>query len=236
MTRKSRSEETQKELSWDDAVGRFLEENPDYLVRRPDVLARIALSHDVGGRAVSLIEHQVRVLRERNESLEHQLHDLVAIARDNDAIANRLHRFAVAMIDSQSVEDVFDAAYELLRKEFKLDAVAIRLKMFKAEKPGRAECVDESDHALATLLERLDRGKPVCGTQDEDLTRYLFGDNGATMKSCALIPFGETRPCGVLALGSVDARRFTASMGTVHLGKLGEMLWRALSGKIHTPA
>ena len=52
-----------------------------------------------------------------------------------------------------------------------------------------------------------------------------------TVKSCALIPLGEARARGVLALGSSDARRFSASMGTMHLSKLGEMLSHALAGK-----
>jgi len=236
MTRKSRNEEAQSELSWEEAVSRYLEENPDYLVRRPDVLSRLDLAHEVGGRAVSLIEHQVRVLRERNASLEHQLHDLVAIARENDAIGNRLHRFGLAMIDTRSLEDVFDATYELLRKEFRLDAVAIRVKVADPAACGRAECVAEDDRRLDALLSRLDRGKPACGPQDEDLLTFLFGDGGNMIESCALIPLGEARPRGVLALGSSEARRFTASMGTMHLSKLGEMLRHALSVKLDAAA
>lgn len=236
MTRKSRNEEAQSELSWEEAVGRYLEENPDYLVRRPDVLARIDLAHEVGGRAVSLIEHQVRVLRERNVSLEHQLHDLVAIARENDSIGNRLHRFGLAMLDSRSLEDVLDAAYELLRKDFKLDAIAIRILVTNPAAYAREECVAGDDRKLNALLGRLDRGKTACGAQDRDLTAYLFGDAGNAIESCALIPLGEARPRGVLALGSHDVQRFAASMGTMHLTKLGEMLLHALSVKLSASA
>src|SRR5258706_9528577 len=124
MTQNVSSEEQEKELSWEEAVSRYLEDHPDFFQRHPDALTKLALRHDAGG-ATSLIERQVQLLRDENESLHRQLRELVAIARENDVLGTRLHRFALAMADSASLDDVFDNAYEMLRREFKVDTVAI---------------------------------------------------------------------------------------------------------------
>ena len=58
----------------------FLQQNPDFFDANPHVLADIKLQH-VSGKAVSLIERQVAVLREQRKKLKRQLQDLVDIAR-----------------------------------------------------------------------------------------------------------------------------------------------------------
>lgn len=229
MSQNLPSDEQQSELPWEEAVRRYLEEHPDFFQRHPDVLGRLQLRHDTGGRAVSLIERQVRVLREENASLARQLHELVAIARENDVLAARLHRFALAMADSASLDDVFDNAYEMLRREFKLDAVAI--VCCGEAPPGfpRSEFVGD-DPRLRTVLERYGGPKPACGTGfDESLMRYLFGERATEVRSAALIALGTNPSVGLLALGAHDPHRFHAAMGTVYLAKLGDILMHSIA-------
>jgi uncharacterized protein YigA (DUF484 family) len=226
MTQKLPSgDEAGSEIPWEEAVGRYLEAHPDYFLRHPEVLARLQLRHETGGRAVSLIEHQVERLRRDNRELARQLEELVGIARDNDLITARLHRFALAMIEARTLDEVLDGAYEMLRHEFRLDTVGIRLRAHCA----RRECVGEEDRRLEAVLERLAGGKTVAGVRlDESLMRYLFAEEAAGVRSCALVPLRLRGPFGVLALGSHDEARFAAGLGTVYLGRLGELLAGAL--------
>ncbi|MBS1236716.1 MAG: 3-5-bisphosphate nucleotidase [Proteobacteria bacterium] len=127
MNKKPSIENLEKELSWEEAVGRYLEQTPDYFLRHPELLAALVLPHPEAGRAVSLVERQVRVLRDRNEQSTHQLQELIAFARDNDQLGERVQRFALAMIDSDSLDEVLDTAQDMLRQEFNLDGVAVRL-------------------------------------------------------------------------------------------------------------
>lgn len=231
MSQKLGSEEVQKdaprEITWEEAVARFLEDQPDFLLRHPELLAKLALRHDAGG-AISLIEHQVQTLRARNQDVSQQLHDLVAVARDNDALGARLHRFALAMIGAGSADDVLDTAAELLRREFRIDAVAMRLK--REPVGARAEYVGADDRRLNDLLDRFDGDKPLLdAARDESLRRYLFADAAQEIHSCALVPLGTAARDGVLALGSHDPTRFHVGMGTVFLARLGELLSRALA-------
>lgn len=228
MTQKQPSEELQTELSWEEAVARYLEDHPDYFQRYPETLSRILLTHETGGKAVSLIERQVQVLREQNQALQRQLRDLVNNARENDVLGARLHRFATAMVSCASLDEALDTTYDLLRQEFKLDAVVILLRG-RPVQGGRAELVPEDDKRLNTLFQQFSSGKPICGGKfDDSLMSYLFSGRAAEIKSSALIPLGEKNARGVLGLGTQDPFRFHPGMGTVYLTRLGEMLTHGL--------
>src|ERR1700694_1108958 len=88
--------------------------------------ARLRLPHARGGSTISLVERQIEVLREKQAALESKLAELVRVARANDAISERLHRFthrlllgavpreqAVARIEAGLRED-FDAFHAAL--------------------------------------------------------------------------------------------------------------------------
>jgi len=230
MSQKSTSEEQEKELSWEEAVSRYLEDNPDYFLRHPDSLARLTLNHEVDGRAVSLIERQVQVLREQGQSLQSQLHDLVGIARENEMLGNRLHHFALAMIDCTMLDDVFDSAYLIMREDFKLDAAAIRFRPETKDNSSRPEFVVGKDKRFDNVLAMFHTSKPLCGGKYKtEVMAFLFGEQAAEVKSSALIPLGLKRPQGLLCLGSRDPRRFRSGMGTLYLAKLGEMLTHNLA-------
>lgn len=229
MSKKLTSEENHGEISWEEAVSRYLQDHPDYFQSHPHLLTDLALNHEVGGGAVSLIEHQVKTLRGQNHESQRQLRELVGVGRENDVLGLRLHRFALALIGCATLDDTLDTAYEMLRQEFKLDAAAILFRGDPAKAGHRRECVAADDKRLAELLRLFTSGTPICGGRhDESLLKYLFGVRAGEIKSSALIPLGEGAPQGALGLGSVDPHRFHPGMGTVYLTRLGELLARGL--------
>ncbi|HEV2285026.1 MAG TPA: DUF484 family protein, partial [Steroidobacteraceae bacterium] len=111
--------------SEEDSIAAYLQRNPEFFERHQAVLARLKLPHARGGAAISLVERQIEVLREKLAALEGKLGELVRTARANDAIADRLHRFtrrllravpraeAIARIEAGLRED-FDAFHSAL--------------------------------------------------------------------------------------------------------------------------
>lgn len=230
MSQKLSSEEPQDELSWEEAVARYLEQNPDFFERHPDVLAALKLSHGPGERTVSLIERQVQVLRDQQTSLHRQLRELIGIARENDLLTARLHRFALAMLEAATRDEVLDTARDLLRQEFRLDAAVILLAVDDERVQRRPEYLAADDPRLRAVLDRLSIGKPVCGSRrDIEPAQRLFAAAGTDIQSVALIPIGASRVRGVLGLGARDPQRFHAGQGTLYLTRLGELLERALA-------
>jgi len=230
MTRKKlSSDQPPDDTASEEALVAYLHEHPDFLDRHPQLLARLSVAHTAAGGAVSLIERQVGLLRTENESLRRQLRELVQIARENDELAGRLHRFALAMADSGSLDDVLDTAYEMLRREFKLDAVTV---LARGNAPGgfaRGEFVGD-DARLPDVLQQVDGARPLCGGKlEESLMGYLYGAQAAEVRSTAIIPLGHRDPVGVLCLGSHDPQRFHATMGTVYLLKLGDILLHSIA-------
>jgi hypothetical protein len=230
MSQKLTNEGRGDELTWEEAVSRYLEDHPDYFERRPQLLTRLALNHETGGRTVSLIERQVQVLREQDVASQRQLRELVSIARENDVLGQRLHRFALALIETPGPEEALEAAIDLLRTEFHLEAVVVRLAAEQPIAGRRAEYVDGDDVRLNALIRQFSAGKPICGGKfDDSLNEFLFGEGHREIRSSALIPLGAHPARGVLALGSHDPHRFHPGMGTVYLTRLGELLMSALA-------
>lgn len=235
MTQKTTNEEPEKDVSAIDSaaeegIASYLEQHPDFFLRHPEVLEQLDLRHHAAKGTVSLIERQVQVLRDRNHTLDRQLRELVAIARENDVLAARLHRFALAMADSASLDDVFDNAYEMLRREFKLDAVAIIVQSQPNTAFPRSEFVGNDPRVRAVLRQFSRSAKPICGGKhDESMTKYLFGAQAPSVKSSALIPFGARGPNAVLCLGSHDPRRFHSGMGTVYLVQIADILMHSIA-------
>jgi hypothetical protein len=229
MSQKLPSEDAVTETSLEETLARYLADNPDFFERHVDLLTTLRIPHYESGRAVSLIERQVEALRHKHRDLHRQLRDLVAFARQNDTLAERLHRFALAMIAAASYDDVLSTAQDMLRQEFKLDAVAILL----TGGPAAARSVDAAaERRLEDLLKRYSPDKPVIGAQlDAETLAHLFGDRAAAVGSCAVVALGSRGASGLrglLALGSGDPKRFHPDMASHYLTKLGDLLMASL--------
>lgn len=223
--------------AWEASVTRFLEQNPDYFLHQPALLAALTLPHADTGRAVSLVERQVKVLRERNETTARELKELLGIARDNDQLGERVQRFAVAMLEAASLDDVLDTAQDMLRQEFNLDGVAVRLTGNPRPACSRPEFVPSEHESLSRLLIYLSErnNQPVCGPVPEGVAvAELFGDAGEELRSLAIIALTRRGLRGVLVLGSREPQRFRADMGTVYLARLGELLMATLTRHLVT--
>jgi uncharacterized protein YigA (DUF484 family) len=246
------SDEQGTELSWEEAVARYLDEHADFFERHPETLARLKLAHDGGARTVSLIERQVQVLRVREQDAERRLRELVTIARENDVLGSRLHRLAMALIETPTRDEALDAAIELLRAEFRLEAVAVRVGAEAPLAGSRPEYVAADDRRMTALLTLLNAGRPLCAARGEApdgaargarhdlasdgaLLAFVFGGAADEIRSSAFVPLIDRGPRGVLALGSRDPLRFHAGMGTAYLTRLGELLSAALARRASEP-
>jgi uncharacterized protein YigA (DUF484 family) len=204
----------------DAEVAAFLESDTEFFLRHPDLTAELRLPHGPNG-TVSLVEHQLAVLRSQLDTERRRLTHLIARAREYETLSARLHTLVLQLIVAPDLGRIQAALRESLCKEF--DAEAVTLKLFPV-----AEDAPTSDPLVAAFLEFVDREHALCGPLDEARSNALFGDDSDKIHSAALIPIrGELR-AGVLAIGSSDPKRFTAEMGTDHLDRLGEVVSRRL--------
>ena len=206
-------------------VADYLRDNTEFFHTNTSLLATLQIPHACGN-AVSLVEHQVNVLRDQNSQLKRKLMDLVQVARDNNRLNERMHQLTLGLISAKSLETLLDTLRENLLCEFKADTVVMRLAGIpESETRGYGvDTFDTEDQALAQFESFLKNSRPQCGRFKPEQLQYLFGDQAQAIESVALIPLGQKCGHGLLAIGSQDASRFHPGMGTLFLTHLGELM------------
>lgn len=200
-------------------VAQFLKSNPQFFDQNPQLLESIYVPHPHGGRAIPLTERQIVSLREKVKLLESKLGEFVRFGEDNDAIAEKVHRLSLALLGSKDASAATQALYFHLREDFSVPHVALKLW---AGEDVAAELRDKAENM----------GTPQCGAAAGSPFLGWFGEAGEHIRSIALVPLGQTRTMGLLALGSEDPQRFFAEMGTLYLRRIGELTAGALAARV----
>ena len=217
--------------SEEESIAAYLQRNPEFFERHQALLARLKLPHARGGSTISLIERQIEVLREKQAALESKLAELVRVARANDAIADRLHRFTRRLLRGAPRSETLRRIEAGLREDF--DAFNATLVLIgdapEPEAPAFVRTVRADDAQLKSFETLFASGRPRCGQARDSQREFLFGPEGVSMGSVALVPLGEKGAVGLLALGSADRDRFHPGMSTEFLARLADLVADALS-------
>jgi uncharacterized protein len=222
----------------EERIERYLNVNPDFFERHQALLSRMRLPHMRTGSTVSLVERQVEVLREQKSDSDKRLAEFVSVARANDQLADKIHRFTRRMMRAPDAQSALTALEASLREDF--DAFhsvlvltgsipslnSVELEPFLRKLPAEDANIRSFEALLAT-------GKPRCGQVRDSQRDFLFGPEAASIGSVALVPLnnttGDNGSIGLLALGSAERERFHPGMSTEFLKRMGELITDALS-------
>ena len=195
------------------AVEAFLRAHPNFLQDRPGLLAVLNLPHG-GEGAVSLVERQVSVLRERNIASRQKLAELSDISRENDRLLDATRNTILALLAGENRADL---------SRIWLDQVT---GTFKAEIGALVWLDGSSDSAEEALItDKLVRqSSGFSGVLRPEEMQAVFG-TAATEGSAALVAIrsGEDH-IGVLGVGSHDTQRYRPEDGTLFLDYLAEVI------------
>ena len=214
----------------DEAVREFLMDNGDFLQRNPELLDHLHISH-ASGSAVSLVEKQVSVLRERNVEMRHRLKALTSTARENDTLFANTRSLVVKLLEANSVAELYDAFMASMKNDFQAEYACMIL--FGDDATGGGYRVASLDSARAAIGALFNGRKPVCGALRKEEFNYLFGSSGNPQPisqggSAAVMPLTDGAQLGLIAVGSADAGRYHSAMGTLFLAHIGEVILRLL--------
>lgn len=208
------------------AVAQYLIDHPQFFEEHAGLLGEVKLSSPLTGRAVSLQERQMEVMRDKYRALELRLSDLSRRAEENAAIANRFHAWTQALLASRGGAAMASDLTEGLRTHFNVPQVALRLWNVAPEHADApfAAGVAEDARLFASSLRA-----PYCGpNKDFEAVRWL--DDPAAVRSTVLLPLvADGKTFGLLVLGSPDAERFSPVMATDFLVQLGKSASTALA-------
>lgn len=223
--------ETLNRLDFEAEVVAWLGDHPEFFTRHPELVESLRIPHPCRP-AVSLLEYQNRLLRERSQRLHDKLLELVDIARDNDRLAERVQRLALGLLDARGgLDELLHGVKAILRDEFRADCVALCL----AAPPtvGLSAVGEWLRPEVVGLFEAVFRaGRPQCGRLSLKQAEALFGHDAGDAVSAALIPLDGESWRGLLAVGSGDANRFHSGVGTLFLERIGQLISQALQARL----
>lgn len=213
-------------------IANYLANTPAFFERHAELLGSVQLTSPHGHRAVSLQERQMEMLRDKIRGLESRIIEMIRHGQDNVSIAERLHRWARALMLTLDPAELPDVLVRELMHQFMIPQAGIRVWGAAQEFAACdfAQPVSDDARVFARSLPL-----PYCGVNSGfEAAQWLADPPG--VQSLALIPLridsSETpsgSAFGMLVLASPDATRFTAEMGTEFLVRIGEISSAALS-------
>ncbi|MDM8545190.1 DUF484 family protein [Candidatus Venteria ishoeyi] len=216
----------------EEKVAAYLQQHPDFFIHHESLLTKMDIPHGPDA-AISLVERQVRVLRDENQQLQRQINTMIEAAKRNEVLNVQIQHLVTALLEQTDLDAFFDTLYQSLNEEFNTDAVIVRLfdvslkePQIQAEMALRQE-LTEYDAQVFNLFENvLNTSTPLCGRLTNAQAAYLFPE--LKLGSAVLIPLGTPKPQGILALGSLDVARFYAGMSTDLLSYMGKLVSQML--------
>jgi uncharacterized protein len=223
-TVKVATEETSDTGLNDEIVCEYLKNHDDFLQRHPDMLDYLHVSH-ASGSAISLVEKQVSVLRERNTDIRQRLKALTNNAKENDALFDQTRALVLKLLDANSMENLYGIFMASMNSDFGVDyASMIMYNNTDTTEAWRTESQDTVKREIGSLF----RGhKAVCGTLRAEELTFLFGQN-VPVGSAALVPLSDGEPLGLIAVGSADANRYNKKVGTLFLSHIADVIVKLL--------
>src|SRR2546422_8333670 len=97
-------------------IARFLRSHPQFFDQHPELLESILVPHPYGGRAIPLAERQAVALRDKARLLEGRRGELIKFGGEKDAISEKGHRPAVALVGARAFPALSPSLFFPLRE------------------------------------------------------------------------------------------------------------------------
>ncbi len=212
-----------KPLAEEQLVRDYLIQNPDFFQRNQDIFQAINISHD-SGKAISLVERQVNLIREHNKELSTQIEHILSTAKDNAALMEKTNRLVLNLIKAKDLNSLIKALNVSLKSDFSTEFFSLTLIDEGAiNSKTAANLVSKSD-AEDNIGAMITAKKALCGVRTSKEVKLLFGKQADNIGSVIALPLKNTSTFGVLALGHSDSEFYSEDIGTVFIDYIGDLL------------
>jgi uncharacterized protein YigA (DUF484 family) len=212
---------TDKDADTDQLIIDCLRADPGFFVRHPGLLSELDLPHE-SGTAVSLIERQVAILRERNMQMRRRMNELLAAAKENDELFAKTRTLTLELLNVDSWQEFNEVLATYVLADFQADFVCCHL----AGHHLRLDHLQSHDGPLPHEL-LVTGTRPVCSIlRVEELSALFPIQQHEAEGSAVIAPLFWESGSGALAIGSRDPSRFSSDMDTLFVTYIGEVASR----------
>lgn len=209
-------------------IANYLISHPDFFDQHPELLAGLQLPHPQNGQAISLVERQSLMLRDRIRSLEGRVTEMIRHGQENEAIIDRLIAWARELLLQDEAAELPATLVRAMTDRFSVPHCALRLWSVQ---PRYADLPCAARVAADTVSLANSMRMPFCGS-NVGFEAATWFDDGAAVQSLAMLPLRSgagPETFGLLVLGSADKDRFHITMGTAFLERIAEIASAALA-------
>jgi uncharacterized protein YigA (DUF484 family) len=219
---------TNETLSEHDIIN-YLQKDTDFFIRHPEQLLAINVSNR-SGKIASLINHQVNVLKERNQHLKDKLNEMIKYAEYNEKIMAQIFELTLRLSQISHVANVTKYFCAFVKKAFDCNMIRIIVPVYdKLNSNSTVLCVENEEPFTSLFNEFMRSNRPICGRLRAEKLKFVFGKKADKIGSSVMLPIGDNAEKGVLIFASEHESRFHPDMSTDLLSRLAQILEFKLS-------
>ncbi len=209
-------------------VAEYLQNNSEFFIDHAQLLAELSLPHE-SGTAVSLLERQVKILRDRSIESRLTLNTLLENARYNDQLFSVTRSLILTLLEESELGQVISVTQANLCTQPGIDACSIIL--LDNKKLSSSSDV-ETARELLQRFPSLFRSPPRVLSQvlDKEAAQLLFPGLIMNIRSAALCPITHGGSIiAIMAIGNQAQEYFNEELETLFLDFIAEVLGSILN-------
>ena len=188
----------------------FLLENIDFFVSRESLVSELSFKHDSGG-ASSLLEMQVRRLRDEQSRLMEMLTSFVSTGQDNEDLFLKSKTLTLALIKTKDIDSIIETVESFFQDIIGADTC--NLVLVSDQEVQELESV--------TGIE-MNKNSIHMGPFSQEKMSYLFQDE--EMLSGVISIFKVKNKFGLLKIGSKDQTKYLADGDTTFIEYIRDVI------------
>lgn len=193
----------------------FLLDNPDFFVSREALLSELDFKHD-SGNASSLLERQIKRLREEQNTLMDLLTSFVGEAKVNEDLFIKSKNLTLSILEANDDDEVTERVVNEFTKNFGVDKCLLRF----FNNTEIAELEEQTELSLH-------KGVIHCGSFSSEKLSILF--DSSKIESAVIAVLVHGKKIGVLQLGSYERTKYLGDEDTTFIEYVRDVLEKRLS-------
>ena len=195
----------------------YLLENTDFFVSRESLVSELSFKHDAEG-ASSLLEMQVRKLRDEQSRLMDMLTGFVSTGKENEELFFKSKNLTLSLISSNKFDEVKKTVELFFQENFEVDSCIL-------------ETLSDAELQKLEKITGLDMNKDAIhmGPLSKEKMAAFFSNDA--IKSAVISVMKLEKGFGLLKVGSIEATKYLGDGDTTFIEYIRDVIDRVLESK-----